>query len=299
MFKSFNDMIAARLSDGQRKRNLAVVCAESEHTLEGVAQAHDEGLVHPILIGNSNEIKQMLHNISHKRDVEFVEADGVAESLEAMVSLVKKGACDAVMKGRLDTREILGAVVKKDNGMLSVGSILNSVTVTQIPTYHKLMMIADPGMIIYPTLEQKAGIVRNCLNAFRSMGYQRPKVGILSCVDKVNPKIESTVHAEALTNMAKTGEFGECSLYGPLSYDLIVSQEAARIKGVDSDVCGDADIVIVPNIDCGNPLTKALSYSAGAVGGGVVLGAKIPVLVPSRSSTKAGKYYAIVVGCAL
>jgi phosphate butyryltransferase len=264
----------------------------------------------------------ILQTLEYPDDMEIVDAGNTETSLQIMIELVRGNQCNAIMKGNMDTKEILGAIVKKENGLvapycrfaaiknknLGCGlqgqpalekGVLNSITLSSVPSYHKLMMVADPGMIICPTLEQKVGMIHNCLAAFRALGYRKPKVAILSCLEKVNPKIESTMHASALTDMADAGVFGECELYGPLSYDLIVSKKAAEIKGVESGVCGDADLIIVPDINCGNTLVKTLSYSAGAVGGGVTLGAKIPVIVPSRASSTNSKYYAIVVGCAL
>jgi phosphate butyryltransferase len=137
------------------------------------------------------------------------------------------------------------------------------------------------------------------LDALRGLGYEKPKVAVLSCLEKVNPKIESTVHAQALSEMAAAGEFGEVDFCGPLSWDLVVSKEAAQIKGVTSSVCGDADLVLVNDINVGNALTKALGFTAKAKGSAITLGAKVPVIMPSRASSVSGKYLSIVVGCAI
>jgi phosphate butyryltransferase len=295
--KTFDELITMKF--GGKKRKLAVVCADSEHTLEGVIRAYKAGLIHPILIGDGAKIKAILHNLAYEGDdMEMIEAKSKEAALDIMVDMAKNNQINAIMKGNMDTKDILGAVVKKENEMTETG-VMNSITFSMIPSYHKLLMVADPGMIIQPTLEQKVGIIHNCLKAFRALAYEKPKVAILSCIEKVNPKIESTMHASALMDMADAGVFGECDLYGPLSYDLIVNKEAAEIKGVSSDVCGDADLIVVPDINTGNTLVKSHTYTAGAIGGGAVLGAKIPVIVPSRASSTNGKYYAIVVGCAL
>lgn len=298
MLKSIQELIELKFSGNNKERRLAVVCADSEHTMEGVIRAYHEKLVRPILIGDSSRIKAILHGLNCHDDMEFVEAPTKEEALRIMVDMVHANECNAVMKGNMDTKDILGAILKKENNLTERG-VLNSITFSEIPTYHKMLMIGDPGMIIAPTLDQKVGIIHNCLRALRGLGYTRPKVAVLSCVEKINPKIEATVHAGALMDMADAGVFGECDLYGPLSYDLIVNKEAAEIKGVDSPVCGDADLVLVPDLNCGNTLTKCLSYSARAVGGGITLGAKVPVLVPSRASSARGKYMAIVLGCAI
>ena len=284
MLRSFDELIEKKFSGKNRERKLAVVCADSEHTLEGVIRAYHEGLVHPILIGNSKRIKEILRSLNCHDEMEFIEAEDTQDAIRHMVEMVHNGQCNAVMKGNMDTKDILGAILKKEHQLTERG-VLNAITFCQIPTYHKMLMVGDPGMLIAPTLDQKVGIIHNCLRALRGLGYARPKVAVLSCVEKVNPKIEATVHAAALMDMADAGVFGECDLYGPLSYDLIVSKEAAEIKGVESPVCGDADMILVPDLNCGNTLTKCLSFSAGAVGGGITLGAKVPVIVPSRASS--------------
>lgn len=298
MIKTLDELVALRLGDKNNKKKLAVVCADSEHTLEGVIRADEKELIQPILIGDSAKINPILHKLEYAGKMEIIEAKTTEAAVDIMVDLARHDEVDALMKGNMDTKDLLSAVLNKKNQLTNTG-VLNSVTLSMIPTYHKLLMVADPGLNICPTLEQKVGIIQNCLRAFRALGYSKPKVAILSCVDKPNPKIESTMHASALVDMADAGVFGTCEVYGPLSYDMIVNKEAAEIKGISSAVCGDADIAIVPDINCGNTLVKCLVYTAGATGGGACLGAKMPVIVPSRASSTNGKYYAIVVGCAL
>lgn len=294
MYADFQDLIQKRFRDRDVKMRMAVVCADEEHTLSAVVQAYGEGLIEPILIGNEENIIRILQSLGCTSELEIIAAADIDDAVKVFVKLIQNDKCQAVMKGYLDSKILLSAIVAKENG-LKTGDIISSIAFYKIPNYHKLLGITDPGILPYPDLMQKKGILKNGIDALHLLGYEKPKAAILCPVEKVNPKIIETIHAQELTELGEAGEFGNCTVYGPLSYDLIVNQEAVRIKGVKSDVAGDADLVLVPDINTGNALTKSLSFSAGAQGCTLVLGAKIPVIFTSRASSQETKFRSIAV----
>lgn len=298
MLRDFEDLIQKKLLNREAKKRVAVVCADEDHTLEAVVKAYKDGLVEPVLIGDKRKLDYMLSDLGCNDKLEIIPSASVDESVRIFVDLAKQGQCQAVMKGKIDTKVLMKAVVDKENG-LNIGNIMSSVVFISIPNYPKLLAFTDAAILVRPDFEQKKGMLRNALYALRKLDYVNPKVAILCPVDKVNPKMQETLDAQELTNLGAAGEFGDCTIYGPLSYDLAVSKEAARIKGVTSEVAGDADLVLVPELNTGNALIKSLIYSAQGVGGGVVLGAKIPVIVSSRASTFEEKYWSIAVACAI
>lgn len=214
------------------------------------------------------------------------------------VSMVNDGSVDFIMKGKIQTGDLLKAVVDKENG-LRTGNIMSHIAIHELKSYHKLLAVTDGGMMTYPDLNQKRQIVQNAVNAFVGMGYEKPKVAILTAVEKVNPKMPETVDASSLKEMNKEGVIENCIVEGPISYDLTLSKESAQIKGFDSPITGDVDIMVVPNIQVGNILGKSLVYSAGAKMAGFVLGAKCPIVLTSRGSTSEEKYLSLALCAAL
>ncbi len=172
--------------------------------------------------------------------------------------------------------------------------MLSHIAFLEIPTYHKLVAITDGGMVTYPTLEDKKHITINAVKLFNKLGYENPKVAVLSAVEVVNPKMEETVDADNLKKMAQNGELGPCTLEGPISYDLTFSKESAKTKGYESSITEDVDILVTPNISCGNILSKSLIYSANSKMAGVVVGAKAPIILTSRGATSYEKYFSIL-----
>ena len=201
------------------------------------------------------------------------------------------------MKGKLDTSVILKAVVNKENG-LGQGRTMSHFTMFEVPTYHKIMVPVDGGMVTYPTLEQKKDIINNTVETLVSMGYTCPKVGVLACVEKLNPKMPETVEANELKEMNKRGEIKNCIVEGPISYDCAVSKEIADFKGFDSPVAGDVDILVAPNIHAGNIMGKMLACTCNARMAGFIVGAKCPIVLTSRGSSAQEKYLSIVVSAA-
>ncbi len=218
----------------------------------------------------------------------------LAEAARKAVSLVVEGKADFLMKGKLDTSVLLKAVVNKECG-LGQGRTMSHFTMFQVPGYHKLLVPVDGGMVTYPTLEQKRDIICNTVDTLRSMGYDMPKVGVVTCVEKVNPKMPETVEADLLKQMNENGEISGCIVEGPISYDCAVSREIADFKGFQSPCAGDCDVLVAPNIHAGNIMGKMLAVTCGAKMAGFIVGAKCPIVMTSRGSSPEEKYLSIVI----
>ena len=215
----------------------------------------------------------------------------------AAAALVREGKADLLMKGKLDTAVLLKAVVNKEHG-LGKGGVMSHFSIFEVPGYHKLLCPVDGGMMTYPTLEQKKAIIENTVGVLHAMGYECPKVGVLACVEKVNPKMPETVEADALKQMNQRGEITGCIVEGPVSYDCAMSKEIAEFKGFDSPVSGDCDVLVAPNIHAGNIMGKLLTVTCGARLAGMMVGAKCPIVMTSRGSSAEEKYLSIVLAAA-
>ncbi|MBV1756524.1 MAG: phosphate butyryltransferase [Dethiosulfatibacter sp.] len=283
--------------DKSKKMKLVVVSAEEDNVLVAVEQAYKDGFIEPILVGNEKMITDIIKKNSLSfESVAIIEASDFDEAAEISVKLVSSGKADFLIKGLLDTSIILKAVLNNEWG-LKTGRQLSHVMLYEIPAYHKLLMLTDGGMVTYPDLESKKQLIINAVEAARGLKYKQIKVACLAAKEKVNPKMQATVDAQALKDMSNQGVFGEDVIVeGPIALDLAISYEAAEIKKYDSAVAGDADILLVPNIEMGNGIGKAISYFGNGTGAGVIMGATAPIVLVSRSDTERAKYYSILFG---
>ena len=279
-------------------RRMAVAVAADEHTLDAAMAAHREGLVTPVLVGDKAGILSILSGMGEsvpEQDI-YDEPDEVA-ACEKAVALVREGKADFLMKGRVDTKVILKAVVNKEHG-LGLGGVMSHVTIFEVPAYHKLFAPVDGGMVTYPTLEQKKGIIENTVAVLHKLGYECPKVGVLACVEKFNPKMPETVDADELKKMNERGEITGCIIDGPVSLDCATDKTIADFKGYESPIAGDVDIVLAPNIHAGNIMGKMLVGFAGAKMAGIIAGARCPIVLTSRGSSAEEKRMSIVLAAA-
>ena len=290
--KCFDD-IAKFARARQDKTTLAVVQANDRNTLEAVVRAKKDGISDAILFGNKQKI---LHELSllgaECDDFEIVCCENGEEALSKAVDAIHSGRAGAFMKGMLDTSRFMKAVVSKENNLLS-GDLLSVMGFYQVPKYHKMFAVTDFGMNMYPDLNGKKSIIENAVRVFHDIGIEKPKVAVMAAVEHMNPKMPECVDADALKKMNQRGEIDGCIVEGPISFDLAMDAEAARIKGYDSPVAGDADLLVVPDITAGNILVKALTVLAGSPTAGLTLGAKVPVIMTSRSAAPMDKYYTI------
>lgn len=264
---------------------VAVAHPCDKESLKGPVMAAQEGLIEPILVGPESKIRSVAEEFGiDLHGIRIVDTKHSHESAAMAVTLVRTGDAEALMKGSLHTDELMGEVVSRANGLRTARRI-SHVFLMDVPTYHRPLLITDAAINIAPTLEEKVDIIQNAIDLAHVMGIPEPKVAILSAVETVNPKIESTLHAAALCKMADRGQIKGGVLDGPLAFDNAVSIEAAITKGIRSSVAGHAEILVVPDLESGNMVAKQLEYLANALTAGVVLGAKVPIILTSRADT--------------
>ncbi|AWI06618.1 bifunctional enoyl-CoA hydratase/phosphate acetyltransferase [Clostridium drakei] len=293
VFKNFEELIKKVQNSGSKKI-AAVVVAQDEHTLQAVFKARKDNIAEPVLIGNKSKIKEILSNLKEDLDdSSIIDVEDDASAAAKAVELVNSNKADFIMKGKIQTADLLKAVVNKEHG-LRTGKVMSHFVINEIPNYHKLIVTTDGGMMMYPNVDEKKQIIENAVNTLIDMGYEKPKVAVLAAVEKVNPKMPESVDAGLLKEMNQKGEIKNCIVEGPISYDLTMSKESAEIKGYSSPVVGDADVLIVPNITAGNILGKALVFSAGGKMAGFIVGAKVPIVLTSRGSSAEEKYLSLV-----
>ena len=282
---------------GDKKVILSVAAAHDEEVLLAIQSAVEKNIIVPILIGEENKIREISKEIGFNLDgIKIIQKNTIEECAEAAVKLVSSKEADFVMKGLLDTSIILKAVLNKEWG-LRTDSLLSHVMVYEIPAYDKLLVTTDGGMNIAPDYEQKVKILKNAIEATKPLGLEEIKVACLAAKEKVNPKMQATVDARALEEACEKGEFGEGVIVeGPLAFDLAVSKEAAQIKGFESKVAGETDIMLMPTIEVGNGIGKALTYFAGGKSAGIIMGAKAPIVLVSRADSHESKLYSIAYG---
>jgi phosphotransacetylase len=253
--------------------------------LEGALDAKRLGLIDPILVGPAAKIasvaKQAGLDLSGEKIVDVPHSHAAAEKA---VALVRSGEAEVLMKGSLHTDELMSAVVSRESG-LRTSRRVSHVFIMDVPTYHKVLIVTDAAINIAPALEDKADICQNAIDLARTMGLERPKVAILSAVETVTSKIPSTIDAAALCKMAERGQITGGLLDGPLAFDNAISREAAVTKGITSEVAGDPDILLVPDLEAGNILAKQLNFLANADSAGLVLGARVPIILTSRADS--------------
>ncbi|WP_258359118.1 bifunctional enoyl-CoA hydratase/phosphate acetyltransferase [Moorella sulfitireducens (nom. illeg.)] len=290
--KRFQEILDTLKAD-KEKRRVAVVGAEDDHTLHAVINAWQDGLIHPVLLGNRIEIEKVLETYGQKeRDFEIIAVSSPEEGAREAARMVNRGQADCIMKGKIQTGALMKVLLDKESD-LRTGRLISLVALMEVPAYHKLFAITDVGIVTYPTLEQKKELIANAVDVFHSLGISNPKVGLMAAVEEVNPKMPETIDAATLKEWNKQGLIQGCIVEGPISLDLAVSKEAARIKGFESEVAGDVDIMVVPEIVAGNMLAKALIQFCGAKTAGVVVGARVPLVIQSRSASHEEKYLAL------
>ena len=279
MIKNF-EQLKEMLKAMPVKRKVAVVPAQDEHTLEAISHAYRDGMVEPVLIGDEPKIREILAQIGTDADkMTIIHVEDPTEAIQKAADMARDGEVDCIMKGKTET----GGIRKNDT--MSLLAFMES------PNYHKVFAITDVGLLTYPSKDQKKAAIQNAVEAFHALGVEQPKVAILAAVEKVNPKMKETVEAAEIKEEGVEG----CIIEGPISYDLAMDPASAPIKGYVSPVAGDADLLVVPDIVSGNIAAKTITVIGGGRTGGVVLGAKVPVLLVSRAANADDKYMSIVI----
>ena len=285
----------------ERCRNLEAIPTAVAHPCEasalaGAMEAAGEGLIRPILVGPAERIKDVASKAQVALgDVEIVDTPHSHESATQAVQLVHTGRAELLMKGSLHTDELIGAVVSRAGG-LRTGRRISHVFIMDVPTYHKVLIVTDAAINIAPTLEDKVDICQNAIDLSNLIGAECPKVAILAAVESVTSKMPATIDAAALCKMAERGQITGAILDGPLAFDNAISKDAALTKGIHSEVAGDPDILLAPDLEAGNILAKQLSFLANADSAGLVLGAKVPVILTSRADNVRSRIASCAVG---
>lgn len=287
------------LAKNKRKRKVAVAAAGDHHVLEAVQNACLEGIIEPILIGNSEIIKEICKEL--KFDLEGIkiidEKDNYKASLIA-TRIIGEGDADILMKGLVSSGVLLKAVLNKEYG-LRKGSILSHVALFESPYYHKLLGVSDAAMNVNPDLHEKIAIIENAVEMFHGIGNMNPKVAIVGSVETVNPKMEATMHAATISMMNYRKQITGCIIDGPLAIDGAVSLTASKLKNITSEVAGDVDLIVTPDINSGNILYKSLAFLGGATSAALIMGAKAPIVLTSRGDTERSKFLSIALAAAI
>lgn len=253
--------------------------------LTGAVEAAQKKLIVPILVGPADKIKEIAKSANlDLGGIEIIDAPHSHGSAEKAVALVREGRAEVLMKGSLHTDELLSAVVSREKG-LRTGRRISHAFLMDVPTYHKVLIVTDAAINIAPVLEDKVDICQNAIDLAIALGREKPKLAILAAVETVNSKMPATIDAACLCKMADRGQIKGGLLDGPLAFDNAISAEAAKTKGIKSEVAGDPDILLAPDLEAGNILAKLLSFLANADSAGLVLGAKVPIILTSRADS--------------
>ncbi|MDR1271859.1 MAG: phosphate butyryltransferase, partial [Clostridiales Family XIII bacterium] len=262
------------------------------------AEATSKGMVDSVLIGDAKKIEEIIK--AEGLDLgnpEIIEAEDDIASAVTAVKLIAEGKGDVLLKGILQTADLLRQVVNKEYGLLT-GEIMSHCALFQIPDYHKLMILTDGGMVLNPDAVQKRYIVENAVRVMHNLGVAEPKVAALCATEVVNPKMQASVDADILKQQNQSGEIKGCYIEGPISFDLTWSKESAAIKKFESPVTGDADILLFHDMVAGNVISKAINYIGHSTMAGIIVGAKVPIVIVSRGGTAEEKYLSLVCAAA-
>jgi phosphate butyryltransferase len=290
--------LADRIRSSGRRTTIAVAAAEDANTLSSIARAVREGFVRAILIGNEERIGSLCREENlDPGSVEVVDIPDEAKAAKTAVQMVREGKADVLMKGLVGTDKFLKAVLDKEKGLLPPGRVMSYVCALELPKYHKLLFVSDTAVLPAPDLQQKIAMLNYSVKMARSFGIQKPRVALVTATEKVGASMPSTLDYALICKMAERGQIKNCIIDGPLDVFLACDPAAGEIKGVDTPIGGDADILIFPNLESANSFYKGLMLFAGAELAGLIQGTVKPVVVMSRSESAASKYYCLTLAC--
>lgn len=292
-------MILTSLKDIQKKATqtipikISVAVAEDKNVLEAIKAATRNNIISPILVGDKEKINNILSEIDFDINDEFIiDVKSTNKAVEKAVELVAERKAAILMKGLVSTGTLLKAVLKDEYNLKKTG-LLSHLAIFESPYYHKLFGLTDAAMNIAPTLDEKVHLLNNAVDIFRKLGINKPKIAALSAVETVNQKMEATIHASLLATMNKRDQIKNCIVDGPLALDNAISKEAASHKNIMGNVAGDADILLAPDINSGNILYKSLNFLGGSSSAAIITGAKVPIVLTSRSDNEKSKLMSI------
>ena len=294
--KKLSDL--SKLLAGKPVRRLVVAAANDSQSLGAVLRASKNGIVKPILIGDEKEILRIAKDSKYALgDIRVVNEPDYVKASELAVKMVRNNEADVLMKGKVGTSVLLKSVLNKEWG-LRTGNLLSHIALFEVETYHKLIAVTDVAMNIAPDLKDKIAIVENSVACLNMLGIEIPKVAVLGAVEMVNESMQATLDAALLSKMNQRDQIKNCLIDGPLAFDNAISLESARHKGIRSEVAGDTDLLLMPDIEVGNVLYKSLVFFAKSKVASMILGAAAPIVLTSRSDSEQAKYDSIALAAA-
>ncbi len=297
MIKSFEEMEVQAVS--RPSKRIALAMAEETDALTAITHAAGKKIVQPILIGSETEIRKT----AEKAELDIsgfpiIQADGSADSAGKAVRLVREGEADLLMKGKVQTAIIMKAALNRETGIRGSG-VLSHVTIIETPFYHKLLFMSDPALNIAPDLHTKVEILKNAVQAAHLLGIDVPKVAVIGALEKVNTAMPVTVDAAILSKMGDRDQLGRCMVDGPFALDNAISKKSCEVKGIRTEVGGDADILLMPDIEAANVFYKTFAYLSDTNMCGIIMGALSPIILTSRADSNSTKYFSILTGVTL
>jgi phosphate butyryltransferase len=285
------------VAGGPRKK-LILAAAQDQHSLGAVIRAWKDNVIDPILIGDEKGIRNICTENNYDiTGLTIINEPDLEKSVEISVKMASNNQADVLMKGKVGTSTLLKCVLNKEWG-LRTGNLLSHFALFEVDTYHKVIAVTDVAMNIAPNLKDKIAIINNSVACLVKLGYNMPKVAILGAVEMVNENMEATLDAALLSKMNQRDQIRNCIIDGPLAFDNAVSLESAQQKGIRSEVAGDTDLLLMPDIEVGNVLYKSLVFFAKAKVASVILGARVPIVLTSRSDSEQAKYDSILLSAA-
>lgn len=297
MFKELNEIV--EIAKNKTTQRIVVAAAADEHVLEALKNAQELKIIVPVLVGDVEAIKEIANRIGlDLSNVEMHNYPDKSEASKMAVKLIKEGKGNILMKGMVSTGILLKAVLNKEVG-LRKGDLLSHVALFETLYYHKLLGVTDAAMNVNPDLVEKIGIIQNAIEVYHKLGLANPKVAIVGSVETINPRMEATMHAATISMMNYRKQITGCIIDGPLAIDGAVSKRASELKHITSEVAGDVDLILAPNIDGANILYKSLNFLGGATAAAVIMGATVPIVLTSRGDTERSKYLSIALAAAI
>lgn len=291
------EQLTSHLKSLQRRRRIAVVCAKDPHTEYAVSRALEDGIGELLMIGDSAVLDKFPVLKKYPQYVHAIHIEDPDEAAREAVRIARNGEVDILMKGIINTDNLLRAILDKEHGLLPPGKVLTHLALMQIPTYDKLLFFSDAAVIPRPTLQQRIEMIWYAIHACRDFGIAKPRIALIHFTEKVSPKFPNSMDYVNIVELAEAGEFGDVIIDGPLDVRTSCERASGDIKGIVSPIDGQADVLIFPNIESGNAFYKSVSLFANADMAGLLQGPSCPVVLPSRSDSGLSKYYSLAMAC--
>lgn len=291
------EQLTSHLQSLNKKPRIAVVCAKDANTEYAISRALGEGIAEFIMLGDATDLECFTSLRRYPHSVQILHIVDPDEAAREAVRMVRDGEADILMKGIINTDNLLHAILDKETGLLPKGKILTHLAVMQIPTYNKLLFFSDAAVIPRPTLQQRIEMIWYAIRVCRQFGIEQPRIALIHCTEKVSAKFPHSLDYVNIVELAEAGEFGDVIIDGPLDVSTACEQASGQIKGIASPINGQADVLIFPNIESGNAFYKSVSLFAGAEMAALLQGPTNPVVLPSRSDSGLSKYYSIAMAC--